>query len=247
MQVQTSFLIQRALALIGVKASGQAMKVEQANTALYALNEIADSLNSDGEMIYAMQTLTAPLANGVTTNGITAYTIGPGANNTFNVAQRPSYISAASFQIGAQRLDRPIKILSAEEWQLIRLKGTTSSVSFYMYVDQQWPVANIYLWPQPTAGSNLVLVSWQPLPTTLNLTSTIDLPPAYARLLRYELACNLAPEYGKTVPPDVAGILANIKHQIKWTNLRGSRLQYSREAQGTKATGCYDINTDEVR
>lgn len=255
-KVQTSLLITRALALIGVKAAGNQITDDQANTALYTLNEIADSLNADGDMIYAMQALTAPLANGITqSDGTIAYTIGPNdpANNvfnTFNVQDRPAYVSFASFQIlnqGPQFQDRPIKILSAEEYQSIRIKGIQSSIGYYMYIDEQYPIANIFIWPTPNQPANLVLVSWQSLPTTLNLNSYITLPPAYARLLRYELAVNLAPEFNKTVPADVAGILGNIKRTIKWTNLKGSRLQYSREAQGTKATGCYDIYTDEVR
>ncbi|MGH7744493.1 MAG: hypothetical protein ACREQ5_06685 [Candidatus Dormibacteria bacterium] len=231
----------------------------QLNGALYTLNEISDSWNVDGDMIYSQQYTAFNLSGKGTRDsyGLTTYTIGPVTGNTtpdFVIATRPVNLSFAAFRLTNSNpvIDIPIKILTAEEYAAERVKGVTTTISIYMYMDEQWPIANLYLWPVPVSGGALVLTSWQLLNTSLTLDTTFSMPPAYARGLRYDLAVALAPEYGIAGTPAVqqlASTLGIIKRQIGWQNLRPNDLEYSADAQGTIGGmgGTYNIYTDEVQ
>jgi hypothetical protein len=217
----------------------------QTNDAIYTLNEILDSWNADGKMIFAQGINTFPIGNSQQ-----VYTIGPGGN--FNVPTRPSYIEFASFQMTTSSpfVDIPIRILNVDEWNSIRIKNLATTVSFYLYMDANWPLANIYLWPEPSVGANLVLTYWNFLNSTIGINDTISMPPGYVRAVGLDLAINMAPMFGKAGSPTVAQLastLSKIKSDIGFNNLRGQRMQYSGAAQGVASRGAaYDALTDTV-
>jgi hypothetical protein len=59
----------------------------------------------------------------------------------------------------------------------------------------------LHLNPVPSAADTLVLYTWQQLSRFAATSDTFDLPPGYARAIRYNLALELAPEYGFRFQP----------------------------------------------
>ena len=248
--------------LVGVGSDGattggtQGLNGTMLNDALYTLNEIIDHWNTDGLLIPSMTILTAQLNNPTyQPDGTYYYTIGPDLTNganppSFTMAQRPQYLEFAAFRQPAitPTADIPLNILSADEFGQIRTKNIQSMVPTAIYMDEQWPVANIYLWPLPSVNGSLYLNFWQTLNSNLQLNTGLSLPPAYARALRIDLACSFAPELGKSIPPDLSALLLSVKRDIKWNNQRTTRMSYPAESQGVYSRGgAYNIYTDEVQ
>jgi hypothetical protein len=246
------FLTQ-ALKLINVTPEGQNPSSYQLDDAKYMLNLIKDSWSTDGKMIYTMTTLVAPLANGVAQpDGTSIFTIGPGTECTpvsINVAARPQYIEFAAFRQTSvfPVVDIPISILDADEWGLIRTKNIQTNISTFLYMDEQWPVANIHLWPQPNMAGSIYLVYWQGFGASSSLDDVIQLPPGYERALLLDTAISVAPSFGKEASPTYVSQLAAIKREIAWTNIRTSRVQYPGESQGVQSRGgAYDVFSDQI-
>jgi hypothetical protein len=246
-------LLTQSLKLIGVTPGGQKPTVDQLTDALFHANIIADTYNNDGQMIFTQQFLVAPLANGqLQSDGTTIYTIGPRsalANVSFDVPARPQALEAASFrQMSAfPFVDIPITILSAEEWAAIRSKNIYASISTGIYMDEQYPIANIYLWPIPNYQASLFLTFWQPLNSSMTLDTVFSMPPGYAGLFLYDTAIAMAPTFNKEASPSVIGRYNAMKREVMWTNLRPNRLVYGSDCQGTVArSSVYDINTDTL-
>lgn len=153
------------------------------------------------------------------------------AQTDFVLPARPNYLTFAAFQPSTTTppIDLKLDIITSAEWAEIVSKQVGSGVPTKIYFDQTFPQGNIYLWNQPNQGGNLVLTYWQPLPSfglTLDTVFTVTYPPAYMRLLRYELAMNLAPEYGKPVPGDIATIVDGIKRNLNIANTESMRAEY---------------------
>ena len=85
-----------------------------------------------------------------------------------------------------------------------------------------------------------------PLPSTLGLNDSIttNFPPAYRRLLRYELAMNIAPEYGKAMPPDIAAVVDGLRRLISSKNMDPAPWAVY-EVPGAGG-GAYDAITDTL-
>lgn len=249
-----SFLTQ-SLKLIGVVPESQRPTAAQLEDTKYHLNLIQDNWSTKGGMIFTMTTQVVPLANGYQqADGTTIYTIGPdytngvGAKPSIILPARPQYLQYAAFRQGTQPInDIPLAVLTATEWGLIRSKAVTTSVPAFIYMDGQWPVANLYLWPNAGNAGSLYLVYWQGFGTNSSLDDTMQFPPGYERAFLLACAISVAPQYNKEASPTLVAQLAAIERDIEWTNLRVDRLTYPGDAQGAQARGgAYDIYSDSV-
>lgn len=249
--VSLGYFLTRSLRLIGVGSPGAPpVSGTQLNDALYTFNEGLDSWNNDHGMIPAFNYLTFPVG------GKQKYLIGPqsaapvGVTVDLNVAVRPVGVTFASFTVltANPSLDIPITILSAEEWQGIPVKGVQSTISYYLYIDQNYPIANVSLYPQPNMQANVVLVCPAIQPQEFGLNTQLQLPPGYAEALRLRTAIALAPEFGREPSPSIVSRYNELKTKISHTNIRSGRIRYSGEAQGTGVgSGTYDVLTDIIR
>ena len=236
----------RALQLLYVAPSGNTPTDQMVNDALYVANEILDSWSANGMMIYTQTQNFFPLPTAKQ-----VWTIGPVTAGMptpdFIVPARPNNLQSANMLLttASPTLEIPLQILSDQEWANIRTKTIYTTIVNKIYMDEQWPIANIYLWPIPSGGDpQLILWYWQLFNSALTLDSIISLPPGYAKLLRYGICMNLAPEYNKPIPADIAGVYAALKRDIEIKNIRPSSLYYSAAAQGTGISGNYNILND---
>jgi hypothetical protein len=93
-------------------------------------------------------------------------------------------------------------------------------------MNQDWPLGQVFIWPAPAINAKVVLTLWEPLNSNLLATTIFSLPPGYARGLMLDLAMNLAPNYGKQIPGDLAATMASIKNNIVCANVEPQRLRY---------------------
>jgi hypothetical protein len=207
-------IIKGSLRLIGVIASGDTPTASEETDALDVFNQMLESWSTEGLIIFSKVreefTLT-PLTG--------AYTIG--VTGDFNTS-RPLKIESAKIedQGVTPTAEYPVRILNLQEWADISIKDLQSALPTQLYTDDAYPLATINLWPTPTVANKLVLYSWKPLTTFATANDVISLPPGYLKALRYNLALELAPEYGRQ--PDtavVAGALEG-KENIKRMNIK---------------------------
>lgn len=69
-----------------------------------------------------------------------------------------------------------------------------------------------------------MLYSWKPFSSFASVNDEIELPPGYERALRYNLAVELYPEYGKEPPASIYSAAQESKAAIKRMNIKPSYL-----------------------
>lgn len=217
MSITTRDLLSSSLRVIGALASGETLLANESTDALTGLNQLLDSWSTENLLIPNKAREVFPL---VSSQGV--YTMGTGG--TFNTT-RPMRIENAELQITSSNpaIEIPIKILTKDEYARILLKTMTSTYPLYLYAEGTYPLETINLWPVPVQVNNLALYSWKPLANVSNLSTALSLPPGYERALKYNLAIDLAPEYGRPVTAEVAAIAVESKAAIKRMN---SKPQY---------------------
>lgn len=198
-------LIAGALRLIGAVDADAPLTANEASDGLSALNGLIGSLNTDGLLVYTVLEEEFTL-----TGGQGAYTMGPSGN--FNTT-RPVRIDDAKYKVGDQ--EYPIHILNDQEWQQGIDLRTLGGIPEYLYNDNAFPLATVNIWPVPSSAEKLVLWSWKAITAFTAVTDVLSLPPGYERMLRYNLAIELAPEFSRepsgTVKKNAAESLADIK------------------------------------
>lgn len=201
-------LIARTLRDLGALAAGETPTGTEASDGLLKLNELLEALSLERLMVYAITEVTHAL-----TAGDATYTIGVGGN--INTA-RPERIENAILRENGTQLDIPMRVLTRDEYATLSLKQTQSTWSRWLYNDEAYPLSTLTLWPVPSVSDKtLVLFLWQPLTTIASLDTTINLPPGYTRMLRTNLALELATEYGRPVTNDLLGTAISAKEVIK--------------------------------
>lgn len=207
-------LIASSLRLLGAVAPGEGIEASEATEGLSALNQLVDSWSNEGLMIFAITEEEFAL-----TANDQEYTMGSGAD--FDTT-RPQRIEKARIKDETQTpaVSLPVEIITVEHWAELTQKAVESSYPYQIYVEYGYPNATIRLYPKPTRSDKLVLFSWKPLTTFGNLDTTISLPPGYERALRYNLASELRPEYGRAVDPGIESKALEAKQVLKRMNHR---------------------------
>lgn len=225
-----SDLINSSLRLIGILASGETASASESSDALTTLNNLIDSMSNENLLIFNNARETFPLVAGQQT-----YTIGTGGN--FNTS-RPQKVVNALIQPpnNTPVIELPMKILNQDEYANVLIKTLQSTFPLYLYVDGSFPLDNINVWPVPSVTCNIVLYSWKPLANIANLTTALSLPPGYARMLQFNLAIDLAAEYGRQLMEPVPTIAVESKAVLKRKNATPQYLQVDEALQAVPAT-----------
>lgn len=209
-------LVKGSLRLIGAVATGETPSAEEQADALAVLSDMLDSWSAEGLVVYAQVreefTLTPDKA---------AYTWG--AAGDFN-STRPVRVAVVNALDTNSSFELPVQNVSPTEWAAISDKTTTGSVTSRCYLEGTYPLETVNVYPVPSVDSKLVIYSWKPLASFANSNATVDLPPGYAKALRYCLALELAPEYGKQPDPAIVIQAAEAKENVMRSNLRPTLL-----------------------
>lgn len=208
-------IITSALRLIGVLSVGEQPTAPESTDALMVLNQMLDSWNSQRLLIFAVKREVFGLVAGQQ-----AYQMGPNAPD-FNT-ERPARIDRASIinlTNEAQPLELPIPILDAMQWQAIPVKAVESSLPTQVYDDNGFPFRTLSYWPIPAIQVQTAIYSWTALTFFPDLRTAMEFPPGYLKALRYNLAVDLAPEFGAQLDPMVMAQAVAAKADVKRLNI----------------------------
>lgn len=194
-------LVTASLRLIGAIAPGETLEAQEATDGLSALNRMLGSWST--ENLLAFKTVREEFTL-TTSDGI--YSMG--ASGDFNTT-RPIKIEKAMIEVQdvTPTAEYPVRIVTSLEWAAIESKDITSEIPYLLYAEGTYPTETINLYPVPTTAHKLVLYSTKALTEVATLDTALTFPPGYDRALIFNLAIDLAPEYGATVS-EVVGMTA---------------------------------------
>ncbi len=226
-----SDLIKGSLRLLGVIASGETPSASDTADGLTALNEMIESWSTEGLVVPCVTREELSWASGNASR-----TWGSGGN--FSTARPLRLENAAILQDG---VEYPLKVCTPQEWADIAQKTLTSTQPTHVYLDPTMTTATVYLWPVPSATVTFVPYTEKPLTAFALSSTTFTFPPGYFRALRYNLAIEIAPEYGKAVSPEIASTAAESKENIRRLNVKPLYLAADDSTKGSR----YNIFTGE--
>ena len=196
-----SDLIHSSMRLIGQIASGEILETDELNDAFTLLNRMVASWNTEGASLPGRVRQTVALTT-------------PTA--TYTLATRPIKIESASVSAGG--VDHPLEIVDSAGWEQITEKGALAIMARKLFCDYAYPTSAVYIWPAPRTSGTLELWVFAPITAFGSTGATIDLPPGYEIGLQFNLAMNLAFEYGRTVDPALAASAQNFKASLVQLN-----------------------------
>lgn len=214
-------LITSSMRLIGVLASGENPSSAEANDALEILQDLIDQWQAERLNVFTIQRIAVdvngnPLA---LIPGQQAYTVG--TNGSFNIPRpaRIDRVGIINLANPIQPLELAIEVLDDAGWQAIPVKNIQSALPLKVWNDKGFPFMTLYYWAVPNVVVQTALYVWGLLSTfnDLNITE-LEFPPAYAKALRFNLAIDLAPEFGRDVPQIVAATAIQAKAIVKSMN-----------------------------
>jgi len=214
-------IITKAMQKVGILIKSESPASDEAADALDALNDLIASWSTESMLIYARTLESFTLAGGTS-----SYTIGSG--QTFNTV-RPLMIIDS--YIRNSTIDTNVAIVPDEVFANITNK-TTQGIPEFLNYDNAFPTGTIKLWPVPSSAYTLFISSEKEL-SSLTLAGTVSLPAGWKRALIYNLALELAPEYGQSVDEAILKHANESKRNIKATIMRNR----SMDANATPSLG----------
>ncbi len=223
--------IAAALRLIGVKGSGDSLDATEDSEHIVTLNDFMEGLAQEGLLVPSRTLETLTWASGNASR-----TIGAAGNL---VTVRPLKIESAFIRDG--NIDYPLALISAKEYQEIADKTQTAAIPSKLFYSPTPTSATLYFWPVPSQSVTLGLSSFKPF-TALAIGDTLAFLPGYNKLIRYGMAVELAPEYGKQASPEVMAIFSDLKDTLKRANSVVPKMRFD----GVPGVGStFDIYTGE--
>ena len=203
--------INGALRLLGILAEGEVPSADTSQDALTALNQMIDSWSTERLMIYNtidQVYLWQP--------GLITQTLGPTGDF---IGHRPVALDDSTyFKDPSNGISFGIKFINQQQYDGIAVKTVTSSYPQVMWINMEYPNITMSLYPKPTKILEWHFISVQELDQPATLETNLAFPPGYLRAFRYNLACELAPEFGVEPSPTVARIAMASKRDLKRQN-----------------------------
>jgi len=203
--------INRALRLLGVLAEGETPSAAMSQDALTALNQMIDSWNTERLSIFNTidQVFTWPA-------GEIQRHLGPTGDF---VGVRPVLLDDATYyRDSGTNVSFGIKFINQQQYDGIAVKTVTSTYPQVMWINMEYPNIQMTVYPKPTRDLEWHFISVQELDQAPTLETEILFPPGYLRAFTYNLACEIAPEYGVEPSPQVSRIAMTSKRNLKRIN-----------------------------
>ena len=202
--------INRALRLIGQLAEGETPSAATAQDALVSLNQMIDSWSTERLAVFCTvdQVFTWP-ANQI------LRTLGPSGDF---VGQRPVLLDDSTYLVGPNGLSYSVSFINEQQYNNIAQKNNTSTYPQVMFVNMTHPNIEMRIYPKPTQDLVWHFISVQPLSQPATLATELHFPPGYMRAFAYNLAMELAPEFGVEPSLQVARIAMTSKRNLKRIN-----------------------------
>jgi hypothetical protein len=202
--------ITRALRLLGVLAEGETASAATAQDALVAMNQMIDSWNTERLSVFCTQdqVFSWPV-------GEIKRTLGPTGDF---VGNRPIQLDDATYFRAPSGVSYGIKIINQDQYNGIAVKTSTSTFPQVIFVNNTFPNVEMYVYPRPTQILEWHFISVQELTQPATLSTELFFPPGYMRAFAYNLAMEIAPEFGVEPSPQVQRIAMTSKRNLKRIN-----------------------------
>jgi hypothetical protein len=203
--------INGALRLIGQLAEAEVPSAATSEDALATLNQMIDSWNTERLSVFCTQDQIFSWLPGFMTR-----TLGPTGDF---IGNRPILIDDSTyFRDPASGISFGIKLINQQQYNGIAVKTVTSTYPQVMFVNMTYPNITMTVYPVPTKVLEWHFVSVQELTTPALLSTPLAFPPGYLRAFKYNLACELAPEFGVEPSPTVQRVAMTSKRNLKRIN-----------------------------
>jgi hypothetical protein len=220
-------LINGALRLLGVLAEGEVPSAATADDALVAMQQMIDSWSTERLSVFTTQdqVFTWPA-------GQLSQTLGPSGNF---VGNRPILLDDSTYFIDpSSGISYGIKLINQQQYDGIAVKTVTSTFPQVLWVNTNYPDVDLHIYPVPTRALEWHFISVEPLDQPATLSTVLSFPPGYLRAFRYNLACEIAPEFGVEPSPQVQRIAMSSKRNLKRINNPGDIMGLPYSLVGTR-------------
>lgn len=202
--------INRALRLLGVLAEGETPSAATSQDALLAMNQMIDSWNTERLSVYATQDQVFSWPAGEIRR-----TLGPTGDF---VGNRPVLLDDATYYRAPSGVSYGIKFINQDQYNGIAVKTATSTFPQVIFVNETFPDVEMFIYPKPTQVLEWHFISVQELSQPAVLATQLHFPPGYMRAFTYNLAMEIAPEFGVEPSPQVQRIAMTSKRNLKRIN-----------------------------
>ena len=204
-------IINGSLRLLGVLAEGETPSAEMSQDALTAMNQMIDSWNTERLSTFSTQDQVF-----LWPAGQISRTLGPSGDF---VGNRPILLDDSTYyKDPGTGVSYGIKIINQQQYDGIAVKTVTSTYPQVIWLNMNFPDIEMYVYPVPTRTLQWHFISVDELNQPATLDTQLYFPPGYLRAFRYNLACEIAPEFGVEPPPTVARIAMASKRDLKRIN-----------------------------
>jgi hypothetical protein len=204
-------IINGSLRLLGVLAEGEVPSAETSQDALRAMDQMIDSWNTERLSVFSTQdqVFTWPA-------GELSRTLGPSGDF---VGNRPVLLDDATYFLDpGTGVSYGIKFINQQQYDGIAVKTVTSTFPQVIFVNMSYPDVEMFVYPRPTRALEWHFISVEELTQPATLATVLHFPPGYLRAFRYNLACELAPEFGVEPSPQVQRLAMASKRNLKRIN-----------------------------
>lgn len=230
-----SEIIYSALRKIGAVASGETATTSELSDSLEAFQVMLRSWAADSLVVFSSVHETHTLVSGTG-----SYTMGSSGDiDTI----RPNTVTGMSI-VDSLDITHEVFIISEAEYRKIGLKTSSERPSF-VYVQYEYPLVTLNLYPVPNKAETLNIESLKPFTETSSFAATSDtlqMPVYYDEPAIFNLAVRLAPEFGKTISAEVGGIASASYKRLTTRNI-GNHIEPVHISLPVRARGSYNINT----
>jgi hypothetical protein len=202
--------INRALRLLGILAEGETASAATSQDALTAMNQMIDSWSTERLSVFCTQdqVFNWPV-------GEIKRTLGPSGDF---VGNRPIQLDDGTYYRAPSGVSYGIKFLNQDQYNGIAVKTSTSTFPQAIFVNNTFPNVEMYIYPKPTQLLEWHFISVQELTQPATLATELFFPPGYMRAFAYNLAMEIAPEFGVEPSPQVQRIAMTSKRNLKRIN-----------------------------
>ena len=202
--------INRALRLLGVLAEGETPSAVVSQDCMMALNQMIESWNIERLSVFSTQdqVFTWP-------SGLLSRTLGPSGDF---IGNRPVLFDDATYFKAPNGVSYGIKFINQQQYNGIAVKTVTSTFPQVIFVNMTYPNAEMFIYPRPTQALEWHFVSVNELNQPATLATALHFPPGYLRAFTYNLAMEIAPEFGVEPSPQVKRIAMTAKRDLKRIN-----------------------------
>lgn len=219
-------MITGSLRLLNAVQANEAPTDDDMQICIEALNAMIDSWSNNSLNIYSINPYYFMMAANQKT-----YTLGTGGDWDIPrpMAIENAYVSynavidnsttPPSLMSSAQSVDLPMAMWTDDQYAAVSVKDTTSTYPMALYDTGDYPLRTIILFPIPNQAQPITLWLRQPLFAEFaSLDQEIDFPKGYERAFRFNLAVEVAAEFGKSIPDSVSTTASNSQRELMTLN-----------------------------